>query len=97
MVAGLYGTTTTVERHRHRYEMNPEFARDLEDAGLAFTGFCENRIEVCELPDHPFYLATQFHPEFRSSPTNPSPPYIGFVDACKKSRIYSGTGETPEW
>ncbi len=97
MVAGLYGTTTTVERHRHRYEVNPEFARDLEDAGLAFTGFCEDRIEVCELTDHPFYLATQFHPEFRSSPTNPSPPYIGFVDACKKSRIYSGTGETPEW
>lgn len=87
MIADLYGRTTTVERHRHRYEVNPEFISDLEDAGLTFTGFCGERVEVCELPDHPFYLATQFHPEFKSSPTNPSPPYIGFVAACKKNKI----------
>jgi len=86
MVADLYGTTTIVERHRHRYEVNPEFISGLEDAGLVFTGTCGDRMEVCELPDHPFYLATQFHPEFKSSPTNPSPPYIGFVAACKKNK-----------
>ncbi|NLN08465.1 MAG: CTP synthase [Methanoculleus thermophilus] len=86
-VAALYGRTRIVERHRHRYEVNPEFIADLEAAGLIFSGFSGSRMEVCELPDHPFYLATQFHPEFKSSPTNPSPPYIGFVEACKKNKL----------
>jgi CTP synthase len=87
MVADLYGRTSIVERHRHRYEVNPEFISDLEEAGLVFTGTCGDRVEVCELPGHPFFLATQFHPEFKSSPTNPSPPYMGFVAACKKNRL----------
>jgi CTP synthase len=86
MVAGLYGETSIVERHRHRYEVNPTFIADLEAAGLVFSGFCGQRMEVCEIPGHPFYLATQFHPEFRSSPTRPSPPYVGFVEACKKNK-----------
>jgi len=86
MVAGLYGETSIVERHRHRYEVNPAFIADIEAAGLVFSGFCGQRMEVCELPGHPFYLATQFHPEFRSSPTRPSPPYVGFVEACKKNK-----------
>lgn len=89
MVADLYGRTSIVERHRHRYEVNPEFISDLEKAGLVFTGTCGDRVEVCELPDHPFFLATQFHPEFKSSPTNPSPPYMGFVAACKKNRLFT--------
>ena len=88
-VAGLYGKTAIVERHRHRYEVNPEFIADLKGAGLVFSGTCGPRMEVCEIPDHPFYLATQFHPEFKSSPTNPSPPYIGFVEACKKNKSRS--------
>jgi len=86
MVAGLYGETSIVERHRHRYEVNPAFIADIEAAGPVFSGFCGQRMEVCELPGHPFYLATQFHPEFRSSPTRPSPPYVGFVEACKKNK-----------
>lgn len=90
-IAELYGKTEIVERHRHRYEVNPEFVGDLEEAGLAFTGSCGERMEVCELSDHPFYLATQFHPEFKSSPTNPSPPYIGFVSACKKNKTSTQT------
>jgi len=85
-IAELYGKTEIVERHRHRYEVNPEFIADLEGAGLVFSGACGPRMEVCEIPEHPFYLATQFHPEFRSSPTKPSPPYIGFVEACKKNK-----------
>ena len=89
MVAGLYGRTEIVERHRHRYEVNPAFIGDLGDAGLVFSGSCGPRMEVCELQDHPFYLATQFHPEFKSRPTNPSPPYIGFVAACKKNKSSS--------
>jgi len=88
-VAALYGRTEIVERHRHRYEVNPAFIGDLGDAGLVFSGSCGPRMEVCELQDLPFYLATQFHPEFKSRPTNPSPPYIGFVAACKKNKSSS--------
>lgn len=88
-VAGLYGKTAIVERHRHRYEVNPEFIAELEGAGLVFSGTCGPRMEACEIPEHPFYLATQFHPEFKSSPTNPSPPYVGFVEACKKNKLTS--------
>jgi len=86
MVHRLYGRDEITERHRHRYEVNPEHISDLEGAGLVFSGWCGNRMEVCELPDHPFFLATQFHPEFRSRPTRPSPPYLGFVKACREKR-----------
>ncbi len=86
LVADLYKKTDIVERHRHRYEVNPAFIGDLENTGLVFSGTCDGRMEVCELPDNLFYLATQFHPEFRSRPTNPSPPYVGFVEACRKRR-----------
>jgi len=88
-ISGLYGRTEIVERHRHRYEVNPAFISEIEGAGLVFSGTCGERMEVCELPDHPFFLATQFHPEFKSSPTHPSPPYVGFVDACKKNKSTS--------
>lgn len=87
----LYGSREVVERHRHRYEVNPEFIGRLEEAGLVFSGTCGNRMEVCEIRDHPFFLATQFHPEFKSSPTHPSPPYLGFVGACRKNKITTQT------
>ncbi|HZD44249.1 MAG TPA: CTP synthase (glutamine hydrolyzing), partial [Methanomicrobiales archaeon] len=77
----LYGQKEIVERHRHRYEVNPEFIPALEGAGIRFSGFNGNRMEVCEIPGHPFFLATQFHPEFRSRPASPSPPFVGFVKA----------------
>jgi CTP synthase len=80
----LYGTPEIVERHRHRYEVDPVYIADLEQAGLIFSGTWQNRMEICEIRDHPFFLATQFHPEFRSRPTRPSPPFIGFVEACRK-------------
>jgi len=82
----LYGTDEIVERHRHRYEVNPEYVRELEEGGLVFSARCGDRMEACEIPDHPFFLATQFHPEFRSRPTRPSPPYTGFVKACWNHR-----------
>jgi len=78
----IYGKSEIIERHRHRYEVNPRYIPDLERAGLVFSGYCENRVEVLEIPDHPFFMATQFHPEFRSRPTRPSPPFLGFVRAC---------------
>ncbi|WP_336327488.1 glutamine hydrolyzing CTP synthase [Halovenus sp. HT40] len=76
----LYGDTCT-ERHRHRYEVNPEYIGDLEDAGLVFSGTSGRRMEILELPEHPYFFGTQFHPEFRSRPTRASPPFVGFLDA----------------
>jgi CTP synthase len=77
----LYGADTCTERHRHRYEVNPEYIPDLEAAGMVFSGTSGERMEVLELPDHPYFLGTQFHPEFRSRPTRASPPFVGFLDA----------------
>ncbi len=85
-VRDLYGAEAIVERHRHRYEVNPVHIPALEEAGVVFSGTCGPRMEVMELPEHPFFLATQFHPEFRSRPARPSPPFIGFVRACRERR-----------
>jgi CTP synthase len=76
----LYGDTCT-ERHRHRYEVNLEYIDDLEAAGMVFSGTSGNRMEILELPDHPYFVGTQFHPEFRSRPTRASPPFVGLLDA----------------
>ncbi len=82
----LYGETQIVERHRHRYEVNPVYIDRLENAGLVFSATNKNRMECLELTGHPFFFATQFHPEFRSRPTRPSPPYLGFVEACRANK-----------
>jgi CTP synthase len=82
----LYGETPIIERHRHRYEVNPRYIQDLEHAGLVFSAINRNRMECLELPGHPFFFATQFHPEFKSRPTRPSPPYLGFVEACSRNK-----------
>jgi CTP synthase len=78
----LYGQKQIVERHRHRYEVNPQYIEKLEKEGLVFSATNKHRMECLELPGHSFFFATQFHPEFRSRPTRPSPPYLGFVGAC---------------
>ncbi|MEF8851945.1 MAG: CTP synthase, partial [Haloarculaceae archaeon] len=78
----LYGASTCTERHRHRYEVNPEYIPDLEAAGMVFSGTSGERMEVLELPEHPYFLGTQFHPEFRSRPTRASPPFVGLLDAA---------------
>ncbi|MFD1585675.1 CTP synthase [Halorientalis brevis] len=77
----IYGDTSCTERHRHRYEVNPEYIDDLEEAGLVFSGHTNNRMEILELPDHPYFLGTQFHPEFRSRPGRASPPFVGLLEA----------------
>jgi CTP synthase len=82
----IYGQKEIVERHRHRYEVNPVYIPDIEAGGMVFSGVWKNRMEICEIPGHPFFLATQFHPEFRSRPTRPSPPFREFVDACRTRR-----------
>ncbi len=80
----LYGKTIVYERHRHRYEVNPAYWDVLQRHGLVFSGRSPDgrRIEFIELPDHPFFLGSQAHPEFKSRPGRPSPPYLGFVKAA---------------
>ncbi|MEM3395988.1 MAG: CTP synthase (glutamine hydrolyzing) [Thermoplasmata archaeon] len=88
MIASLYNSTVIYERHRHRYEVNPNFIEVLESHGLRYTGKSEDgrRCEVLELDGHPFFLGTQFHAEFKSRPGAPSPPYFGFIRACIEYR-----------
>ncbi len=80
----LYGAEEIYERHRHRWEVNPQHWKVLEKHGLVFSGKSPDgrRIEILELPDKFFFLASQFHGEFKSRPSKPSPEYYGFVRAC---------------
>jgi CTP synthase len=82
----LYGSSIIYERHRHRYEVNPEYWDKLQSHGLIFSGWSpdKRRVEFAELSNHPFYLLTQAHPEFKSRPEKPSPPYVGFIKAILK-------------
>ena len=82
--AKLYGTATIFERHRHRYEINPDFIPKLEAAGLRYVGRSDGgrRMEVLELQGHPYFVASQFHPELRSRPFHPSPIHLGLVKAA---------------
>jgi len=82
-----------VERHRHRYEINPTFIKDLEHAGIVFSGIHETMdgvslMEFMELPDHPFFVATQAHPEFHSRFMEPSPVFMGFVRKALERRLH---------
>jgi CTP synthase len=76
------------ERHRHRFEVNPEFVVRLEDAGLKFVGRDDTgkRMEILEISDHPFYIGTQFHPEFRSRAVRPSPLFMGLLRAAMQQK-----------
>ncbi len=80
----MYENTIIYERHRHRYEVNPEYIDILSKNGLVFSGKSEDsiRMETLELPEHPCFIAAQFHPEFQSRPIKPSPPYFEFVKAA---------------
>jgi len=86
----LYGKTTIVERHRHRYEVNPKFIEKIEAGGLKFTGRDTEgiRMEICELPrrTHPYFIASQFHPEFLSRPNKPSPMFLHLVLESLKAK-----------
>ncbi len=79
----LYGTSMIYERHRHRYEFNCLYERTLTEHGLRISGRSPDGkfVEIAELPRHPWYLAVQFHPEFKSKPTHPHPLFAGFVQA----------------
>lgn len=88
IAAEAYRATKIVERHRHRYEVNPAYVERLKKAGLIFSGTSPDGVlmEIAELPkeQHPFFLGTQFHPEFQSSLVSPHPLFVAFLEACKK-------------
>jgi CTP synthase len=90
----LYGEAVIFERHRHRYEVNNLFRDQLVDAGLVVSGTFEQGrlVEIVELPDHPWFVASQFHPEFKSRPTRPAPLFQGFVGAAL-DRARTRTGD----
>ncbi|MGO1117518.1 CTP synthase [Rhodovibrionaceae bacterium A322] len=83
-VAEVYGTTEISERHRHRYEVNVAYKEQLEAAGLMFSGLSpDGRLpEIVELPDHPWYIGVQYHPELKSKPFDPHPLFSSFVKAA---------------
>ncbi len=84
-----YGRTEIEERHRHRYEFNNRFAAQLQSRGLVLSGKCVGRelVEIIELPDHPWFLAVQFHPELKSRPHEPHPLFVDFVRAALERRM----------
>jgi CTP synthase len=89
----LYGDSVIFERHRHRYEVNNIYREQLTDAGLVVCGTFEQGrlVEIIELPDHPWFVASQFHPEFKSRPTRPAPLFNGFVAAAlERARTRAG-------
>ncbi len=91
-IADLYGVAQggeVTERHRHRYEVNPQYVEPLKDAGLVVSGATPGMkgrgaglVESIELPEHPFFVGLQAHPEFKSRPMRPSPPFAGFIAAA---------------
>jgi CTP synthase len=93
LAAETYGATTIEERHRHRYEVNNNYRARLEEAGMRFSGLSvDDLVEMVEIPDHPWFLASQFHPEFTSNPRDGHPLFKGFISAVRKHR----EGELPK-
>lgn len=84
----LYGTKTIEERHRHRYEVNNDYRRVLTEKGMLLSGISPDGriIEMIELPDHPFFIGTQAHPELKSRPNRPHPLFLGFVEAAVRQK-----------
>jgi CTP synthase len=87
--AACYGSLEISERHRHRYEFNNDYRRRFADAGMLFAGLSPDGalVEAIELPDHPWFVGVQYHPEFKSQPTKAHPLFAGFVAAALKHRI----------
>jgi CTP synthase len=83
-----YGKLEISERHRHRYEFNKEYEEQMVSSGLRFSGATPDQIymEICEVPDHPWFLGVQFHPEFKSKPLDPHPLFKAFCGAAYEHR-----------
>jgi CTP synthase len=88
MAREIYGRDEIMERHRHRYEFNNHYLERFRGAGLVFSGFSpDGLVEIIELPAHPWFMATQFHPEFISTPRDGHPLFTGFVRAARACRV----------
>jgi CTP synthase len=98
LAAKAYGTTEISERHRHRYEFNREYEAVLTGGGLRLTGTTPDAtyVEIVEIPEHPFFLGCQFHPEFKSKPLEPHPLFREFVGAAYKTRNHHAGGHIHE-
>jgi CTP synthase len=84
LAKAIYGKDQISERHRHRYEFNNTYQQQLEAAGLVFSGFSrDGLVELIELPSHPWFFGTQFHPEFTSNPRDGHPLFTSFVNAAR--------------
>ncbi|MGE3743756.1 MAG: gamma-glutamyl-gamma-aminobutyrate hydrolase family protein, partial [Geminicoccaceae bacterium] len=89
-VAGIYGSARISERHRHRYEVNINYKNRLEQVGLRFSGMSPDGVlpEIVEIPDHPWFIGVQFHPELKSKPFAPHPLFTAFIGAAlEQSRL----------
>lgn len=88
LVRKLYGKPQISERHRHRFEFNNKFKKTILDKGMRLSGVCSERdlVEIVELPDHPWFVGVQFHPEFQSQPRKPHPLFDGFIAAALERR-----------
>ena len=84
----IYGTNSILERHRHRYEYNSDYAKEFEKAGLMSSGTNPdtNLVEIVELTNHPFFIGVQYHPEYKSTVANPHPLFVSFVAAAVKAK-----------
>jgi len=97
-VAAIYGATEITERHRHRYEFNKQYESCLTQGGMRISGKTPDGkfVEIAEIPDHPWFVAVQFHPEFKSKPLTPHPLFADFVRASLENRRQrSAPRETP--
>jgi len=92
LAESIYGASEVSERHRHRYEFNNNYKQTLEEAGLSFSGMSvdKNLVEIIEIPDHPWFVACQSHPEFTSTPRHGHPLFEGFITASKKHKANRG-------
>ena len=90
MAKDIYNNEIIYERHRHRYEVNNKFRNELESKGLVFSGLSpdEDLVEMIELKDHPYFVASQFHPEFKSRPWDPAPMFNSFIAASKEIEFF---------
>ena len=90
MAKEVYNNEIIYERHRHRYEVNNKFRNELESKGLVFSGLSpdEDLVEMIELKDHPYFVASQFHPEFKSRPWDPAPMFNSFIAASKEIKFF---------
>jgi len=89
-VSEIYGSAKISERHRPRYEVNIGYKRQLEEHGLVFSGLSPDGVlpEIIEIPDHPWFIGVQFHPELKSKPLDPHPLFASFIGAAvQKSRL----------